>query len=118
MSAAMLMGFACAASAANQTVTDADGLKAAIARAENGDVITIDGTITMAEPIAIKGKTGLTIKGGTLDGDNKTLIFNISGKSQVTIEDMVFQNAFHQGEKAGERKRRSYTCGRRKSYYK
>lgn len=104
MSAAMLMGFACAASAANQTVTDAAGLKAAIEQAQDGDVITIDGTITMAEPIAIKGKTGLTIKGGTLDGDNKTLIFNISGKSQVTIEDMVFQNAFHQGEKAGEEK--------------
>lgn len=102
MSAAMLMGFACAASAANQTVTDAAGLKAAIAQAENGDVITVNGTIMLDEQIDISNKI-VTIEGGTLDGQNKTLIFKISDNSQVTLNDMTFQNAFHD-DVAGQEK--------------
>lgn len=102
MSAAMLMGFACAASAANQTVTDAAGLKAAIAQAENGDVITVNGTIKLDEQIDISNKI-VTIEGGTLDGQNKTLIFKISDNSQVTLNDMTFQNARHD-DVAGQEK--------------
>lgn len=93
-SAAMLMGFAYTASAENQTVTDAAGLKAAIEQAVDNDVITVNGTIKLDEKIAISKKI-ITIEGGVIDGQDKTLLFQISDNSQVTFKDMTFQNANH-----------------------
>lgn len=102
-SAAMLMGFAYTASAENQTVTDAAGLKAAIEQAVDNDVITVNGTIKLDEKIAISKKI-ITIEGGVIDGQNKTLLFQIADNSQVTFNDMTFQNAYHddvQGQEKG-----------------
>lgn len=102
MSAAMLMGFACAASAANQTVTDAAGLKAAIAQAEQGDVITVNGTITVDETIKLDNKI-VTLQGGTLDGAGLHLILWAENNTQLTLKDMTLQNANHKDENDQEK---------------
>lgn len=98
LSVVMFAGFACNVAAENKTVSTYDDLKAAIEQAVEGDVITVNGTVTFTDKIEIKGMKGLTIKGSTqdvtLDGDNKTQLFKLSGKSEVTFKSLVFTNAY------------------------
>ena len=98
MSVVMFAGFACNVAAEDKTVSTYDELKAAIEQAVEGDVITVNGTVTFTDKIEIKGKKGLTIKGSTqdatFDGDNKTQLFKLSSKSEVTFKNLVFTNAY------------------------
>lgn len=65
--------------AANKTVNDFAELKAAIAQAENGDVITVASNITLDETLAIENKN-ITIKG--------TSSLAILGKNALTNNDI------------------------------
>lgn len=98
----MLMGFAYTASAENQTVTDAAGLKAAIEQAEKGDVITVNGTIKVEETINLDNDV-ITIQGGTLDGSGKCLILRAENNSQLTLKDMTLQNGNHKDDNDQEK---------------
>lgn len=103
LSVVMFAGFACNVAAEDKTVSTYDELKAAIEQAVEGDVITVNGTVTFTDKIEIKGKKGLTIKGSTqdatFDGDNKTQLFNLSSNSEVTFRNLVITNAYYGGEK-------------------
>ena len=86
--------------AADKTVSDFTGLKAAIAQAEDGDAITVASNITLDETLAIENKN-ITIKGSgkisaasALNNVNtrKNTLFYING-STVTFNGLTLDGA-------------------------
>lgn len=87
--------------AENKTVSDFTGLKDAIAQAEDGDVITVSGDITLTDTIVIESKKNITIKGsGKISADKalttvetrKNTLFLINN-STVTFNGLTLDGA-------------------------
>lgn len=74
------------------TVKTEAELRAAI---QDGNVITVQGEITLEDKIEIRGKA-VTIKGGTLNGNNKCQILNVVAKSNVTLEGITLKNGYNE----------------------
>lgn len=94
---ALSMGLASNMMAEDVNVNDVATLKAAVANAQNGDVINLAaGTYLLDGEIDITGKDISLIGQGNvvLDGQNTVRVMNVHANANATVENLIIQNGY------------------------